>query len=259
MPEDEFEIYLTLLAKTLRLSDDQRRAIASELRDHMEQRLDELTDAGMPRERAIETALAEFGDASALANDLTQHNPARTRNRRHLMQTTFGTLIACAAVTFAVVTLTPTNKDGQPIQPQANAQGNPPATPPSADPATPSMAKLIEQASGITYNNTGKIVIRGDEASDTIGKDIVLEGDLDDYVIQEIWDTIYMSRPYDRWVASGYRELAFYADADSDTPDIILYVNETSTTKNSKNDKRFRCPGLPALIDKIRAEWSNTP
>lgn len=258
MPEDEFEIYLTLLAKTLRLDESQRRAIASELRDHMVQRLDELTEQGLSREQAIETALAEFGDASALANDLTRNNPARMRTRRHLMQTTFGTLIACAAVTFAVVTLTPTNKDGQPIQSHANAQGNAAAKPGSADPATPSMAERIEQASGITYTNTGKIVLRGDEASGTAGKTISLDGNLDDLIIQQIWDTVYQSRPYDRFALSGYRVLEFYADPESNEPDIVFYVNETSATHTNKNGMKFRCPGLPALIDEIWAKWPAT-
>lgn len=122
MPEDEFEIYLTLLAKTLRLSDQQRDAVAAELRDHMEARLGELTQIGHDREEAIRLALDEFGDASALANNLTLTNPIRTRHRRHLMQTTIGTVLTCAAVTFAVMLLTPTNKDGQPNQRGAVAQ-----------------------------------------------------------------------------------------------------------------------------------------
>ena len=129
MPEDEFEIYLTLLAKTLRLKDDQRDAIAAELRDHMEQRLHELTDQGLPRGQAIQTALEEFGDASALAKGLTKTNPARRQQRRHLMQTSFGTIAACAAVTFAVMMFTPTNKDGQPTQPGAVAQEAAPGGP----------------------------------------------------------------------------------------------------------------------------------
>ncbi len=122
MPEDEFERYLTLLARTLRLSDAQRDAIAAELRDHMEARLGELTLQGVEREEAIETALAEFGDASGLAKDLTRTNPERIRTRRHFMQTTFGTIAACAAVTFAVMLLVPNNKSGQPNQPAAVAQ-----------------------------------------------------------------------------------------------------------------------------------------
>lgn len=120
MPEDEFEIYLTLLAKTLRLDEKQRRAVAVELRDHLETRLDELTAAGFTREEAIKLSLAEFGDASGLATDLIR--PHTLVRRRRIMQTTFGTLAACAAVTFAVMTLTPTNWEGEQTQSGAYAE-----------------------------------------------------------------------------------------------------------------------------------------
>lgn len=258
MPEDEFDIYLTLLAKTLRLSETQRNAISSELRDHMEQRLEELTADGMPRKQAIEQALEEFGGASALAKGLTKINPERAKIRRHLLQTSFGTIAACAVVTFAIIILSPITKNGQAIQSQVDAQGKAPENhgeDGQASLASPSMVELIEQDSGITHQNTGKIILRGDEASGTVGKDIVLDN-LDEFIIQDIWDTVHQSRPYDHWVASGYRVLEFYADADSDKPDITLYINETSATHTSKNGKRFRCPGLPELIRKIRKAYS---
>jgi hypothetical protein len=121
MSEHDFELYLTLLAKTLRLSDKQRSAIASELRDHLEARLEELTAEGHDKQQAIATALAEFGDASALANDFT--TIGKHRHRRRIMQTAFGTIAAAAVVAFAVMTLTPNNYQGHPAQPMAGAQG----------------------------------------------------------------------------------------------------------------------------------------
>lgn len=121
MSEQDFEMYLTLLAKTLRLSDKQRSAIASELRDHLEERLEELTRRGVSRREAILQALDEFGDASALANDFT--TIGKHRNRRRIMQTAFGTIAAAAVVAFAVMTLTPNNYQGNPTQPMAGAQG----------------------------------------------------------------------------------------------------------------------------------------
>lgn len=121
MSEQDFEMYLTLLAKTLRLSDKQRSAIANELRDHLEARLEELTSEGVGKHDAIKTALAEFGDASALANDFT--TIGKHRNRRRIMQTAFGTIAAAAVVAFAVMTLTPNNYQGNPTQPMAGAQG----------------------------------------------------------------------------------------------------------------------------------------
>lgn len=121
MSEQDFEMYLTLLAKTLRLSDKQRIAIASELRDHLEARLEELTAEGVGKHDAIKTALDEFGDASALANDFTAIG--KHHNRRRIMQTAFGTIAAAAVVAFAVMTLTPNNYQGHPTQPIAGAQG----------------------------------------------------------------------------------------------------------------------------------------
>jgi hypothetical protein len=53
MPEKEFEIYLSLLSKLLRLSPAQKAAISDELRDHMEERLETLIQAGVSREDAI--------------------------------------------------------------------------------------------------------------------------------------------------------------------------------------------------------------
>ncbi len=122
MSEQEFEVYLRLIAKLLRLSDAQREAISDELRDHMESRLDELSSQGIESSEAIHTALSEFGDANTLVRKLLEVNQLKTRRR--IMRTTVGTLAACAAVTFVVMTLTPTNKDGQPTQQSAIAQGD---------------------------------------------------------------------------------------------------------------------------------------
>jgi hypothetical protein len=82
----EFNNYLTLLAGLLRLGDKQRRAIAEELRTHLEDRLEELLARGVPREEAIQKALAEFGDAAGLAAQFT--SISRGRRRRWLMRVT---------------------------------------------------------------------------------------------------------------------------------------------------------------------------
>ncbi|MEM9753607.1 MAG: permease prefix domain 1-containing protein, partial [Planctomycetota bacterium] len=97
--------------------------IADELRSHLEERLDELQADGHDRDEAIRLALDEFGDANALAADFTHtlRHARRTRTRRRLMQTTAGTLMAAAVVTFAVMTLTPNNFQGTPNQSSAIA------------------------------------------------------------------------------------------------------------------------------------------
>ncbi|MEM7627430.1 MAG: permease prefix domain 1-containing protein [Planctomycetota bacterium] len=121
MSEREFEAYLNLLARTLKLSDEQRQRIAGELRDHLEERLADLTDAGIDRESAVLTALDEFGDANVLAKDLSE--PRRLQRRRRLMQTTFGTLATAAVVGLGFFYLMPAQtRTGQPMLPQATAQ-----------------------------------------------------------------------------------------------------------------------------------------
>lgn len=91
MPEREFEIYLSVLSRLLRLSPQQKDAIADELRDHLEERLAELMHSGLSREVAIQQALNDFGDVSGLAFDLT--NVSRTSFRKIAMRTTLAAAV----------------------------------------------------------------------------------------------------------------------------------------------------------------------
>ena len=84
MSDHEFNNYLSLLAGLLRLGEKQRRAIAEELRTHLEDRLEELLARGMSREEATRQALAEFGDAAGLAAQFA--SISRGRRRRWLMR-----------------------------------------------------------------------------------------------------------------------------------------------------------------------------
>jgi hypothetical protein len=95
MPEQDFELYLSLLSRFLRLNPAQRDDIADELRDHLEQRLEELAARGLSREEAIRQALDEFGNAAELASHFTK--AAHIRRRRLIMRCTFGTVAALAA------------------------------------------------------------------------------------------------------------------------------------------------------------------
>ena len=56
MPEQDFELYLSLLSRFLRLKTAQRGEIADELRDHLEARLEELAARGLSRDEAIRAA-----------------------------------------------------------------------------------------------------------------------------------------------------------------------------------------------------------
>jgi hypothetical protein len=105
MSEQEFDLYLRLMSRLLKLSRDQEAMIADELRDHMEERFHELVRAGLTREQAIERALGEFGDAAVLANEFS----SLTRRRRRKVWARMSILGATAAacLTAGVITLWP--------------------------------------------------------------------------------------------------------------------------------------------------------
>lgn len=131
MSNQEFENYLALLGGLLRLEGGQRKQIAAELRDHFEERLDDLLARGLSREEAITEALREFGDAAGLAAAFS--SLARNRKRRWIVR--ISSLSAAAALVALFITLAalwPESRPGpQPLVAQAQqAGGDPPATKP---------------------------------------------------------------------------------------------------------------------------------
>ena len=119
MSEHEFNAYLSVLSRLLRLEPGQREEIADELRDHLSERLDELLRAGCSREEAVRRALDEFGDAAGLATRFT--HIVTSRRRRRLMRLTLGTLAVTAAAVFVGLALWP-EAPGQPIAQRVVAQ-----------------------------------------------------------------------------------------------------------------------------------------
>lgn len=107
MLQREFELYLSLLGRFLRLRAEQRGEIADELRDHLEDRFHDLVARGLPHEEAVRRALEEFGDAASLAEHFTQL--ARNRKRRTIMRCTLGTIGLTAAAILVATALWPSN------------------------------------------------------------------------------------------------------------------------------------------------------
>lgn len=130
MSDHEFDNYLTLLAKLLRLDSRQRERIASELRAHLEDRLDELLAGGMPRDEAVKVALAEFGDAAGLAAEFG--SLSRTRRKRWLMRVTTFSAAAIVLVAAGLATFWPGRNAG-PGMAEVVAQ-DPADTKPKLDP-----------------------------------------------------------------------------------------------------------------------------
>lgn len=96
MSDLEFEAYISLLGRFLRLGRAQREEIRRELQAHLEDALDEAGTRGESRADAIRRVLDDFGDAAELAARFSKLN----RKRRWIMQ---GTLTA-ACLAFAAVT-----------------------------------------------------------------------------------------------------------------------------------------------------------
>lgn len=110
MPEAEFDSYLSLLSKFLRLRSRQRAELADELRDHLDSRLEELLAAGKTRDEAIGVALEEFGDAAVLATEFSRL--ASRRTKRFVMRCTAASAAVVAAVVLVSLALAPPGPDG---------------------------------------------------------------------------------------------------------------------------------------------------
>ncbi|MDB5348206.1 MAG: hypothetical protein JWP89_6583 [Schlesneria sp.] len=126
MPEQEFEIYLTLLSRLLRLSPSQKAAISDELRDHLEQRLGDLLQTGVSREEAIRIAMEEFGDVTGLALDLTR--VSRTPMKKIVVRSTIAASVAAAGIVFWISLFAPEHRLAAP--PTVQAQQDKPAVQP---------------------------------------------------------------------------------------------------------------------------------
>lgn len=105
MTPREFQNYLALLGRLLRLGKGQREAIAEELRSHLEERLAALAEQGVAPDEAVSTALAEFGDAAALAAEFSAVFSAK--KRRWIMRMTISSVAAAILAVGAIISLWP--------------------------------------------------------------------------------------------------------------------------------------------------------
>ena len=100
---------------------------------------------------------------------------------------------------------------------------------------------------GVTDANTDKIVVVGGEADWGADTEAVIEYE---FGIQEIWDAICQSRPYAKFVFSGYRRLRFYTTADEETLAAELLVNATDRCHFADApSETYRCPGVNRITN----------
>jgi hypothetical protein len=118
MSQQEFDTYLSLLCRLLRIAPQQREQVAEEFRAHMEDRLEELLVRGMDREAAVKLALEEFGDAAGLAAQIA--SISQGRRKRWIMRIGTVSVVGLAAAGLLAVALWP---DGARVKaPQVVAQ-----------------------------------------------------------------------------------------------------------------------------------------
>src|SRR5262245_48679294 len=110
MSDKEFDNYLTLLSRLLKLGAKQRDAIAGELRCHLEDRLEELLARGVPRDEAVRQALEEFGDATGLAAEFV--SLSGNRRKRFLMRLMTASVAAIVLIAAGIFTFWPGGNAG---------------------------------------------------------------------------------------------------------------------------------------------------
>ena len=180
MSEQEFELYLSLLGRMLRLDSAQREQIADELRDHFEERLDELIRLGHSRPEAIARTLEEFGDAAGLAAHFT--HISHRRKKRLIMRCTLGTIVGMAAAILVVAALWPTDApvpvNGVAVAQQAQAPQSVPAEAPASLSAVDARRAAIEEKLNTRLNKIDFIEVNFSEVlkylSDFLKVDILV-------------------------------------------------------------------------------------
>jgi hypothetical protein len=144
MPEKEFEIYLSLLGRLLRLSPAQKAAISDEFRDHMEERLSDLLQSGLSRDEAIQKAMEEFGDVTGLALDLTR--VSKTPIRKIVVRSTVAASVSAAIIMVCFNLFAPPHRVVAPLVAQAQQEQPAKATVPAAIPAAEPKKRQVPQS-----------------------------------------------------------------------------------------------------------------
>ena len=143
MTHQEFENYLALVSRLLRLNGRQTQAIGCELRDHLESRVAELIEAGVPPDQATRSALEEFGDAASLAHRFQLvHIQAQ---RRWMMR--FATLAVAGLFLFSVLVMSMWPDQARFGSPATAGAQDESASPPDAqDTSNPSPTTMLSSS-----------------------------------------------------------------------------------------------------------------
>ncbi|MBC7854235.1 MAG: hypothetical protein IAF94_12440, partial [Pirellulaceae bacterium] len=155
MSQQEFDTYLSLLCRLLRIAPPQREQVAEEFRTHMEDRLEELLSKGMDRAAAVKLALEEFGDAAGLAAQIA--SISQGRRKRWIMRIGTVSVVGLAAAVLLAVALWPEGarvKAPQVVAQAGAAAGAPGAGAPALGQNEPSIEDKLAQRIDVEYPET---------------------------------------------------------------------------------------------------------
>ena len=103
MSKRDFDALLQVLCRLLKLDSEQAAAVSRDLRQQLDQRIEEIVHTGKPRSDAIDQAIEEFGDAAGMAADLTR--VSQRLIRRWVVGATLVSAVALAVALGAVLML----------------------------------------------------------------------------------------------------------------------------------------------------------
>jgi len=118
----------------------------------------------------------------------------------------------------------------------------------SVKPVMVSGPALVQRLSarGVSEANTKRIVIVGSKGGFGSNVKVTVSAG---FLIREIWDTIYQSRPHKTSCACGFRKLRLYTGEESTEPAAELLVNATDRCHfEGAFDDAFRCPGINKIL-----------
>ena len=179
MSNEELEVYVALVAKFMQLSPEQRDLISGELQDHLQMRVEDLIDEGVPKSDAISQAVEEFGDAAVMAKNFqTVHN---LKKRRWMMR--FMTFSIAGSFLVAVLTMAmwPQNaRFGSPSKSVAQENDNTDSPSPKAKPTasdstqrTGQTEAALKQAVDLDFDGIPFVEVI-EELADTTGLNFIL-------------------------------------------------------------------------------------
>ncbi len=172
MKNNEFDIYLALIGKLLRLNHHQREQIGHEFRDHLELRVAELVENGAEPAEATRIAIEEFGDAASLARQFQAIT--QSYRRRWIMRFATYSIAGSFVVAVFLMAMWPSNaRFGSPDTTMAKQDGSDLGS---------TAGSIVKQKNKLRQSDS---TLRNAQTQETLNRDFA-EFNFDDIPFQEV-------------------------------------------------------------------------